>query len=178
MLCSEFWFLCPCSLLDSFDMVPGHLTEDLHLYSLSDLSATKKGELVPRLTELLKAGSLHVEKCMVRPPSPASCMAPYHQEHPWEHLAAKITDGEAFDVQDSHQITDSMLTVPACPTEFLLSHVWDVCFSILAPPPPLTHVDSVLLCSMLRKGCPACLEQGTMSSCPALLYLLPCLPGR
>ncbi|NXR00475.1 RUBIC protein, partial [Sagittarius serpentarius] len=52
-------------LLDSFDMVPGHLTEDLHLYSLSDLSATKKGDLVPRLTELLKAGSLHVEKCML-----------------------------------------------------------------------------------------------------------------
>uniref|UniRef100_A0A8C6JA94 Uncharacterized protein n=1 Tax=Melopsittacus undulatus TaxID=13146 RepID=A0A8C6JA94_MELUD len=52
-------------LLDSFDMVPGHLTEDLHLYSLSDLSATKKGELMPRLTELLKAGSLHVEKCML-----------------------------------------------------------------------------------------------------------------
>ncbi|NXI43602.1 RUBIC protein, partial [Galbula dea] len=52
-------------LLDSFDAVPGHLTEDLHLYSLSDLSATKKGELVPRLTELLKAGRLHVEKCML-----------------------------------------------------------------------------------------------------------------
>ncbi|NWQ94955.1 RUBIC protein, partial [Burhinus bistriatus] len=52
-------------LLDSFDAVPGHLTEDLHLYSLSDLSATKKGELVPRLVELLKAGSQHVEKCML-----------------------------------------------------------------------------------------------------------------
>lgn len=68
LLCSDLWFLCPSSLLDSFDAVPGHLTEDLHLYSLSDLSATKKGDLVPRLTELLKAGSLHVEKCMVRPP--------------------------------------------------------------------------------------------------------------
>ncbi|NXG30910.1 RUBIC protein, partial [Dromaius novaehollandiae] len=52
-------------LLDSFDAVPGHLTEDLHLYSLSDLSAMKKGDLVPRLTELLKAGSLHVQKCML-----------------------------------------------------------------------------------------------------------------
>ncbi|NWR32247.1 RUBIC protein, partial [Tachuris rubrigastra] len=52
-------------LLDSFDTVPGHLTEDLHLYSLSDLSSTKKGDLVPRLTELLKAGSLHVDKCML-----------------------------------------------------------------------------------------------------------------
>lgn len=68
LLCSELWFFWPCSLLDSFDAVPGHLTEDLHLYSLSDLSATKKGDLVPRLMELLKAGSLHVEKCMVRPP--------------------------------------------------------------------------------------------------------------
>ncbi|NXG25786.1 RUBIC protein, partial [Grallaria varia] len=52
-------------LLDSFDTVPGHLTEDLHLYSLSDLSATKKGDLVPRLAELLKAGSLHVDQCML-----------------------------------------------------------------------------------------------------------------
>ncbi|XP_064021566.1 run domain Beclin-1-interacting and cysteine-rich domain-containing protein isoform X3 [Pogoniulus pusillus] len=52
-------------LLDAFDAVPGHLTEDLHLYSLSDLSATKKGDLVPRLAELLRAGSLHVEKCML-----------------------------------------------------------------------------------------------------------------
>ncbi|XP_026544934.1 run domain Beclin-1-interacting and cysteine-rich domain-containing protein isoform X1 [Notechis scutatus] len=52
-------------LLDTFDAVPGHLTEDLHLYSLNDLSAIKKGELVPRLTELLRAGELHVEKCML-----------------------------------------------------------------------------------------------------------------
>ncbi|XP_066477780.1 run domain Beclin-1-interacting and cysteine-rich domain-containing protein isoform X2 [Tiliqua scincoides] len=53
------------ALLDAFDAVPGHLTEDLHLYSLNDLSATKKGEIVPRLTELLRAGTLHVEKCML-----------------------------------------------------------------------------------------------------------------
>ncbi|XP_033006787.1 run domain Beclin-1-interacting and cysteine-rich domain-containing protein isoform X4 [Lacerta agilis] len=53
------------ALLDAFDTVPGHLTEDLHLYSLNDLSATKKGELVPCLAELLKAGTLHVEKCML-----------------------------------------------------------------------------------------------------------------
>ncbi|KAI1235906.1 hypothetical protein IHE44_0001997 [Lamprotornis superbus] len=51
--------------LDSFDTVPGHLTEDLHLYSLSDFSAIKKGDLMPRLTELLKAGSLHIDKCML-----------------------------------------------------------------------------------------------------------------
>ncbi|NXC54135.1 RUBIC protein, partial [Aleadryas rufinucha] len=52
-------------LLDSFDTVPGHLTEDLHLYSLGDFSAIKKGDLMPRLTELLKAGSLHIDKCML-----------------------------------------------------------------------------------------------------------------
>uniref|UniRef100_K7F2N5 Rubicon Homology domain-containing protein n=1 Tax=Pelodiscus sinensis TaxID=13735 RepID=K7F2N5_PELSI len=52
-------------LLDSFDTVPGHLTEDLHLYSLNDLTATKKGELAPCLLELLKAGTLHVERCML-----------------------------------------------------------------------------------------------------------------
>lgn len=57
-----------CRLLDSFDVVPGHLTEDLHLYSLNDLTATKKGELGPRLAELTRAGAAHVERCMVRQP--------------------------------------------------------------------------------------------------------------
>lgn len=52
-------------LLDSFDIVPGHLTEDLHLYSLNDLTATRKGELGPRLAELTKAGAAHVERCML-----------------------------------------------------------------------------------------------------------------
>lgn len=52
-------------LLDSFDVVPGHLTEDLHLYSLNDLTATRKGELGPRLAELTKAGAAHVERCML-----------------------------------------------------------------------------------------------------------------
>jgi hypothetical protein len=55
-----------CRLLDAFDAVPGHLTEDLHLYSLNDLTATKKGELGPRLAELTRAGAAHVERCMVR----------------------------------------------------------------------------------------------------------------
>lgn len=58
--------LTSCRLLDSFDTVPGHLTEDLHLYSLNDLTATRKGELGPRLAELTKAGAAHVERCMVR----------------------------------------------------------------------------------------------------------------
>ncbi|XP_042526018.1 run domain Beclin-1-interacting and cysteine-rich domain-containing protein isoform X1 [Dipodomys spectabilis] len=52
-------------LLDSFDTVPGHLTEDLHLYSVNDLIATKKGELGPRLAELTRAGAAHVERCML-----------------------------------------------------------------------------------------------------------------
>ncbi|XP_036600560.1 run domain Beclin-1-interacting and cysteine-rich domain-containing protein isoform X3 [Trichosurus vulpecula] len=52
-------------LLDAFDTVPGHLTEDLHLYSLSDLTATKKGELAPQLAELARAGTAHVQHCML-----------------------------------------------------------------------------------------------------------------
>uniref|UniRef100_A0A8D0WT96 Rubicon autophagy regulator n=1 Tax=Sus scrofa TaxID=9823 RepID=A0A8D0WT96_PIG len=52
-------------LLDSFDTVPGHLTEDLHLYSLNDLTATRKGDLGPRLAELTRAGAAHVERCML-----------------------------------------------------------------------------------------------------------------
>ncbi|XP_039106812.1 run domain Beclin-1-interacting and cysteine-rich domain-containing protein isoform X3 [Hyaena hyaena] len=52
-------------LLDSFDTVPGHLTEDLHLYSLNDLTATRKGELGPRLAELTRSGAAHVERCML-----------------------------------------------------------------------------------------------------------------
>nr|XP_015092026.1 run domain Beclin-1-interacting and cysteine-rich domain-containing protein isoform X9 [Vicugna pacos] len=52
-------------LLDSFDTVPGHLTEDLHLYSLNDLTSTRKGELGPRLAELTRAGAAHVERCML-----------------------------------------------------------------------------------------------------------------
>ncbi|XP_072469801.1 run domain Beclin-1-interacting and cysteine-rich domain-containing protein isoform X3 [Notamacropus eugenii] len=52
-------------LLDAFDTVPGHLTEDLHLYSLNDLTATKKGELAPQLAELARAGTTHVQHCML-----------------------------------------------------------------------------------------------------------------
>ncbi|XP_026963145.1 run domain Beclin-1-interacting and cysteine-rich domain-containing protein isoform X3 [Sagmatias obliquidens] len=52
-------------LLDSFDTVPGHLTEDLHLYSLNDLTAARKGELGPRLADLTRAGAAHVERCML-----------------------------------------------------------------------------------------------------------------
>uniref|UniRef100_A0A4W5KJM5 Rubicon Homology domain-containing protein n=1 Tax=Hucho hucho TaxID=62062 RepID=A0A4W5KJM5_9TELE len=52
-------------VLDQFDSLPGHLTEDLHLFSLSDLSAVRNGELAPRLRELLKLGSAHVAGCVL-----------------------------------------------------------------------------------------------------------------
>ncbi|CAB1314323.1 unnamed protein product, partial [Coregonus sp. 'balchen'] len=48
-----------------FDSLPCHLTEDLHLFSLSDLSAVRNGELAPRLRELLKLGSAHVTGCVL-----------------------------------------------------------------------------------------------------------------
>ncbi|XP_039620596.1 run domain Beclin-1-interacting and cysteine-rich domain-containing protein isoform X1 [Polypterus senegalus] len=50
-------------LLDQFDQEPGHLTEDLHLYSLSDLVAVRKGELAPRLRDLVQRGAAHVHRC-------------------------------------------------------------------------------------------------------------------
>ncbi|MGH0153214.1 UNVERIFIED_CONTAM: hypothetical protein FKN15_056317, partial [Acipenser sinensis] len=52
-------------LLEQFDREPGHLTEDLHLYSLSDLSAVRKGELPPRLRELVRLGAAHVHSCVL-----------------------------------------------------------------------------------------------------------------
>ncbi|XP_028300114.1 run domain Beclin-1-interacting and cysteine-rich domain-containing protein isoform X2 [Gouania willdenowi] len=52
-------------VLEKFDTVPGHLTEDLHIFSLNDLSAVRSGELVPRLKELLKVGTLHVAGCVL-----------------------------------------------------------------------------------------------------------------
>ncbi|RXM29287.1 Run domain Beclin-1 interacting and cysteine-rich containing protein [Acipenser ruthenus] len=58
-------------LLEQFDREPGHLTEDLHLYSLSDLSAVRKGELSPRLRELVRLGAAHVHSCV--------CKACYHK---------------------------------------------------------------------------------------------------
>ncbi|XP_077343761.1 run domain Beclin-1-interacting and cysteine-rich domain-containing protein isoform X16 [Lithobates pipiens] len=53
------------NILELYDSVPGHLTEDLHLFSLNDLTAIKKGDLGPRLKELVRLGTLHVEKCML-----------------------------------------------------------------------------------------------------------------
>lgn len=47
-------------------MLPGHLTEDLQLFSLNDFTAVRNGELAPRMKELLKLGTVHVGSCVVR----------------------------------------------------------------------------------------------------------------
>ncbi|OCT78549.1 hypothetical protein XELAEV_18029639mg [Xenopus laevis] len=52
-------------ILELYDILPGHLTEDHHLFSLSDLTSIKKGALVPRLRDLVKSGTLHIDKCML-----------------------------------------------------------------------------------------------------------------
>ncbi|XP_018528615.1 run domain Beclin-1-interacting and cysteine-rich domain-containing protein isoform X1 [Lates calcarifer] len=52
-------------VLDQFDSLPGHLTEDLHLFSLNDLTAVRNGELAPRMKELLKLGTTHVAGCVL-----------------------------------------------------------------------------------------------------------------
>ncbi|KAM7409552.1 hypothetical protein PAMA_001164 [Pampus argenteus] len=52
-------------VLNQFDSLPGHLTEDLHLFSLNDLTSVRNGELAPRLKELLKSGTVHVAGCML-----------------------------------------------------------------------------------------------------------------
>ncbi|KAM6963054.1 run domain Beclin-1-interacting and cysteine-rich domain-containing protein [Aplochiton taeniatus] len=52
-------------VLDQFDNLSGHLTEDLHLFSLNDLSAVRNGELAPKMKELLKLGSAHVAGCVL-----------------------------------------------------------------------------------------------------------------
>ncbi|KAM7013086.1 run domain Beclin-1-interacting and cysteine-rich domain-containing protein isoform 4-T4 [Tautogolabrus adspersus] len=52
-------------VLDQFDSLPGHLTEDLHLFSLNDLSAVRNGDLAPRMKELLKLGTIHAAGCVL-----------------------------------------------------------------------------------------------------------------
>lgn len=59
-------FILFIRVLDQFDGLPGHLTEDLHLFSLNDLTAVRNGELASRMKELLKLGTVHVAKCVVR----------------------------------------------------------------------------------------------------------------
>lgn len=64
--CLSLPFSILLRVLDQFDSLPGHLTEDLHLFSLSDLTAVRNGDLTPRLKELLKLGTMHVAGCVVR----------------------------------------------------------------------------------------------------------------
>ncbi|XP_047666250.1 run domain Beclin-1-interacting and cysteine-rich domain-containing protein isoform X3 [Tachysurus fulvidraco] len=52
-------------LLQHFDSVPAHLTEDLHLFSLNDLTAVRSGDLAPKLRDLVQAGSEHVASCVL-----------------------------------------------------------------------------------------------------------------
>ncbi|XP_041646775.1 run domain Beclin-1-interacting and cysteine-rich domain-containing protein isoform X2 [Cheilinus undulatus] len=52
-------------VLDQFDTLPGHLTEDLHLFSLNDLTAVRNGDLAPRMKELLKLGTIHAAGCVL-----------------------------------------------------------------------------------------------------------------
>ncbi|XP_060797121.1 run domain Beclin-1-interacting and cysteine-rich domain-containing protein isoform X2 [Neoarius graeffei] len=52
-------------LLQHFDSVPAHLTEDLHLFSLNDLMAVRSGDLAPKLHVLVRAGSEHVASCVL-----------------------------------------------------------------------------------------------------------------
>ncbi|XP_002666415.3 run domain Beclin-1-interacting and cysteine-rich domain-containing protein isoform X2 [Danio rerio] len=53
-------------VLEEFDsLLPGHLTEDMQLFSLSDLNAVRSGSLTPQLRHLLRLGSTHVTHCML-----------------------------------------------------------------------------------------------------------------
>ncbi|XP_051930435.1 run domain Beclin-1-interacting and cysteine-rich domain-containing protein isoform X2 [Hippocampus zosterae] len=52
-------------VLEQFDSLPCHLTEDLHLFSLNDLLSVRNGELAPRMKELLKLGTVHVAGCVL-----------------------------------------------------------------------------------------------------------------
>ncbi|XP_061739256.1 run domain Beclin-1-interacting and cysteine-rich domain-containing protein isoform X1 [Nerophis ophidion] len=52
-------------VLEHFDSLSGHLTEDLHLFSLNDLTSVRNGELAPRMKELLKLGTMHVAGCVL-----------------------------------------------------------------------------------------------------------------
>lgn len=52
-------------VLQHFDSVPAHLTEDLHLFSLNDLTTVRSGDLAPKLRDLVRSGLEHVASCML-----------------------------------------------------------------------------------------------------------------
>ncbi|XP_006837695.1 PREDICTED: uncharacterized protein KIAA0226-like homolog [Chrysochloris asiatica] len=51
------------SMLQEFEQVPRHLTDEIHLFSLDDLVRIKRGLLLPLLKELLKVSLAHVTDC-------------------------------------------------------------------------------------------------------------------
>ncbi|KAM6292419.1 protein associated with UVRAG as autophagy enhancer [Porphyrio hochstetteri] len=51
------------SVLQEFEQVPSHLTEELHLFSLDDLIKIKRGQLLPLLKDILKSSTSHVDGC-------------------------------------------------------------------------------------------------------------------
>ncbi|XP_023364721.1 protein RUBCNL-like [Otolemur garnettii] len=51
------------SALKEFEQVPGHLTDQRHLFSLEDLVRIKKGLVAPLLKNILKVSLLHVASC-------------------------------------------------------------------------------------------------------------------
>lgn len=48
-----------------FDQLPAHLTEQLHLFSMDDLSRVKKGQLTVQAKAVLNSAIHHVENCEV-----------------------------------------------------------------------------------------------------------------
>lgn len=50
-------------IIKAFEEVPSHLTQELHLYTLSDLYNVKQKSLLPSLQELLATAVAHVDQC-------------------------------------------------------------------------------------------------------------------
>ncbi|XP_027147099.1 protein RUBCNL-like isoform X3 [Larimichthys crocea] len=51
------------SVMAEFDQLPAHLTEQLHLFSMDDLSRVKKGQLTVQVKAVLNSAIHHVENC-------------------------------------------------------------------------------------------------------------------
>ncbi|KAM6970598.1 run domain Beclin-1-interacting and cysteine-rich domain-containing protein [Aplochiton taeniatus] len=61
--------LTACRLSDrvmqEFEQLPGHLTEEQHLFSMDDLLRVKRGQLVPLAKTVLRCAITHVENCQL-----------------------------------------------------------------------------------------------------------------
>ncbi|XP_073068731.1 protein associated with UVRAG as autophagy enhancer [Manis javanica] len=51
------------SAVKEFEQVPGHLTDELHLFSLEDLVRVRKRLLMPSLKDILKTSLAHIASC-------------------------------------------------------------------------------------------------------------------